>query len=354
VRSTFAPQRARELIAELLDRDWVLAISLAFFVAVFVWFVRSVKDFVAPSAADVLVPAFAGQTLEDANAECERLGVTCSVLERDASDRFPRDVIMAQQPGPGTRVREGRAISFVVSTGVQIFPMPDLRFESLRNAQLALGRLKLNLAHTSVVANDDVPANYVLTQDPVPLTSVREGSAVRLTLSKGPPASVVLPTLVNLSIDEARDRAARARVHLGQIVWTPFGPNGPPRGTVVRQAPLGGKLIDPFAPVSLQVSAGPTEYGYLVRQVHATVAVPPSTGVARVRMEVRDQTGSWNAYDGYAQGGQKLDLSVTAIGTAEVDTYVNEELLNATKVGVEPPGLPAVPAGGAPKPPVRK
>jgi eukaryotic-like serine/threonine-protein kinase len=308
-----------------------------------VWFVRSVKDFVAPSSADILLPAFAGQTLDDANAECERLGVTCSVLERDPSDRFPRDVVMAQEPTPGTRVRSGRAISFVVSTGVQIFPMPDLRFESLRNASLALGRLKLNLQSTNVVANDDVPSNYVLAQDPAPLTSVREGSSVRLTLSKGPPASIVVPSFVGQNVNEARSRAGEAHVHLGQIVWTPFGPTGPPRGVVVRQNPAASRPIDPFAPVSLQVSAGPTEYGYLVRQVHTTVAVPPSTEVARVRLEVRDQTGDWNVYDGYAQGGQKLDLTVTAVGTAEVDTYVNEELLNATKVGVEPPGLPAVP-----------
>jgi beta-lactam-binding protein with PASTA domain len=321
---------------------------------VFVWFVRSVKDFVAPSAVDILLPAFAGQTLDDANAECARLGVTCSVLERDPSDRFPRDVVMAQEPGPGTRVRAGRAITFVVSTGVQIFPMPDLRFESLRNASLALGRLKLNLESTKTVPNDDVPANYVLAQDPVPLSSVREGSKVRLTLSKGPPNSTVVPSFVGANVDEARARAGAARIHLGQIVWTPFGPNGPPRGTVVRQSPDAGRAIDPFAPVSLQVSAGPTEYGYLVRQVHTTVAVPPSNDAAHVRLEVRDQTGAWNVYDGYAQGGQKLDLNVTAVGTAELDTYVNEELLNATKIGVEPPGIPALPKTAPPQPSGRK
>jgi serine/threonine-protein kinase len=310
---------------------------------VFVWFVRSVKDFVAPSSADILLPAFAGQTLDDANAECERLAVTCSVLERDPSDRFPRDVVMGQEPAPGSRVRAGRAISFVVSTGVQIFPMPDLRFESLRNASLELGRLKLNLDATETVANDQVPANYVLMQDPIPLTSVREGSKVRLTLSKGPPTSIVVPSFVGQDVDEARRRAVEAHVQLGQIVWTPFGPGGPPRGTVVRQDPAPARAIDPFVPVSLQVSAGPTEYGYLVRQVHATVAVPITDNVARVRLEVRDQTGDWNVYDGYAQGGQKLDLNVTAVGTAELDTYVNEELLNATKIGVEPPGMPPVP-----------
>ena len=241
MRSTFAPQRARALIAELADRDWTLALSLAFFVAVFVWFVRSVTDFVAPSAANILLPAFAGQTLDDANAECERLRVSCSVLEREPSDRFPKDVVMGQQPPAGSRIREGRAIGFVVSTGVQIFPMPDLRFESLRNATLEIGRRKLNLQLTTTVTNEDVPANYVLTQDPPPTASVREGTPVKLTLSKGPPSGVVLPTFVNLNIDDARARAIQAKVHLGQVVWTPFGPSGPPRGIVVRQSPEAGR-----------------------------------------------------------------------------------------------------------------
>jgi serine/threonine-protein kinase len=348
VRTIAAP--ARELLADLRDRDWVLALSLSFFVGVVVWFVLSVRSFVFPTTGDVLLPAFVGQTLDDAQSECTRLRVSCSVLARQSSEQYPRDVVIGQQPPAGAHVREGRAISFVVSTGVEIFPMPDMRFESLRNATLELGRRKLRLDRTTTVANDDVPANHVLEQNPPPLASVREGTAVTLVLSRGPPSSVVVPNFVNLHIDEARDRAVRAHIRLGQVVWTPFGPSGLPRGTVVRQAPLAGRLIDPFAPVSLQVSAGPTEYGYLVRQVHTTVAIPPRDDVARVRVDVRDQTGHWNVFDGSAQGGQKLDLNVTAVGTAELDTYVDNELVNATKLGVEPPGLPRTPPPVKPEP----
>jgi hypothetical protein len=54
-------------------------------------------------------------------------------------------------------------------------------------------------------------------------------------------------------------------------------------------------------------------------------------------MEVRDQTGTWNVYDGYAQGGQRLDFNLTTIGASELDTYINNELLNQTQVGVEAP-----------------
>jgi beta-lactam-binding protein with PASTA domain len=330
---------SRPSFGALLDRDWVLALALAFFVAVVVWFGRSVQDFFGGSTGDVLLPAFAGQTIDDANAECSRLQLTCTVVARQPSEQYPVDVVMGQQPSSGSHVREGRAISFIVSTGIHVFPMPDLRFESLRNVTLTLGNVKLQLAGTKTVPNNDVPANHVVDQNPQPLQSVREGTSVTLTLSKGPPTSVKVPNFVNMNIDAARDAANAAHVHLGQVVWTPFGSKGPPRGTVVRQAPPPGQFIDPFAFTSLQVSAGPTEYGYLVRQVHVTAAIPLRDDVAHVRMQVRDETGTWNVFDGNAQGGQKLDLNVTAVGTAELDTYINNELLDVAKFGVEPPQL---------------
>jgi beta-lactam-binding protein with PASTA domain len=338
---------ARPRLETMLDRDWVLALAVAFFVAVIVWFARSVQDFFGGSSGDVLLPTFSGQSVNDATFECARLHLTCTVIARQPSEQYPLDVVMAQQPDAGSHVREGRAISFVVSTGIHIFPMPDLRFESLRNVTLELGNVKLQLAGTKIVPNNDIPANHVVEQVPPPLTSVREGTSVTLTLSKGPPSSVKVPNFVNMGIDAARDAAVAAKVHLGQIVWTPFGADGPARGTVVRQSPAAGQFIDPFAPTSLQVSAGPTEYGYIVRQVHVSAAIPLRDDVAHVRMQVRDDTGSWNVYDGYAQGGAKLDLNVTAIGTAELDTYVNNELLDVAKIGTEPPSLTHSPAPSA-------
>ena len=121
----------RRRFAPLLDRDWMFALALALAVGVLVWFGRSIKEFFAPTAATVFVPAFAGQTNQDARAECGRLRLRCVVIATQPSDRYPKDVVMNQQPGSGARVREGRQISLVVSSGVVIFPMPDLRFESL-------------------------------------------------------------------------------------------------------------------------------------------------------------------------------------------------------------------------------
>ncbi len=328
--------RARRRFAPLLDRDWLLALALAFAVGVSVWFARSIKEFFAPSAASVFTPAFTGQTQVDANAECGRLRLRCVVITTQASDQYPKGVVMSQQPDAGSRVREGRQISLIVSSGVTIFPMPDLRFESLRNAELDLNRFKLQLDKTAYVNNDDVPRDHVVGQDPLPLASVRQGSKVTLQVSKGPPSGVKVQNFTGMSIDDARAAAAKARIHLGQIVWTPFGPGGPRRGEIVRQSPSAGTTMDPFEEVSLQVSAGPGEYGYLIRQVHASATVPARDDSARVRIEVRDDTGTWNIYDGFAQGGQKLDFTVTAVGSAEIDTYINNELQNQTVIGREP------------------
>lgn len=321
------------------DRDIVFALALAFAVGVAVWFGRAIQDFFAPSGATILVPSLVGQTEADAIGLGDTLHLKMVVVSRSISDEFPRDVVMAQQPVAGTRVREGRQVSLIVSKGVNIYTMPDLRFESLRDAGLVLSRLKLNLGKTSMIANDDVPYNHVVGQNPAPLSSVREGSTVTLVLSKGPPSFVRAPDFVGMQIDAARDLADRAKVHLGQVVWTPFGAKGPPRGAIVRQLPGPGILSDPFEPVSLQVSAGPGEYGYLVRQVHADVTLPnDETGASEsVRIRVRDDTGTWNVFDGFGMPGQRMDFNLTVIGTSWLDVYLNNELQSQTQLGKEPP-----------------
>lgn len=337
------PQADRTSLSELRrwlgDRDVVFALALSFAVGVAVWFGRAIEDFFAPSGATILVPSLIGQTETDAIGLGETVHLKLVVVSRAISDQFPRDVVMGQQPVAGTRVREGRQVSLIVSRGVNIYTMPDLRFASLRDAGLMLSRLKLNLGTTSMAANDDVPFNHVVSQDPAPLSSVREGTTVNLVLSKGPPSFVRAPDFVGLQIGAARDVAGRARVHLGQVVWTPFGPKGPPRGVIVRQLPGPGILSDPLEPVSLQVSAGPGEYGYLVRQVHVDVVLPnDETGASvRVRIRVRDDTGTWNVFDGFGTPGQRLDFDLTVIGTSWLDVYLNNELQSQTQLGKEAP-----------------
>jgi len=325
----------------LAGQDWYFAVALAFFVGVTVWFARSIEDFFAPTTATLTTPTLVGQTLTDAMQSADRAKLHGVVVSHQPSDRYPKDLVMRQDPAPGTVVREGRQISLVVSSGVQIFSMPDLRYETQREVGLDLTRYKLAPGKTRYVESAEVPANLVVTQDPPPLSSVRVGTVVNIDISKGGRPRFKMPNFEGLSIEEARSIAADQRIKFGQIVWTPFGRWGPPRGAVVRQNPAAGAQVDASQAVSLQVSAGPRESGYLVRQVHATATIPdqPDAGdkPAAVRIQVRDETGDWNVYDAFAQPHQKLDFNLTVIGTATLDVYVNGDLLSSTRLGEEPP-----------------
>ncbi|HEV2260820.1 MAG TPA: PASTA domain-containing protein [Candidatus Rubrimentiphilum sp.] len=329
------------LIERYIPRDWVFPIVLATFVGVLVWFGHSVQEFLLPGPNSVTVPSFVGLTTNDATNAIIRANLKPAIAGHAVSAQYPKGVIMNQQPQAGMHVRAGRQISLVVSDGVQTELMPDLRYQSLRDARLDLSQAHLVLAKTQYMRSDDIPADHVISQNPAPSVSVTEGTNVSLLVSKGGFTSIKVPNFVGLDIDAARGLAANLHIKLGQIVWTPLGPSAPPHGEVVHQKPDAGTTIGPYDTLALNVSAGPHESGYIIHQTHVLAAVPPAEAGAnqalRVRFSVSDATGAYDLYNGYAQPGQKFDLNVTTIGTSAIYFFVNDTLLGETKVGQEPP-----------------
>jgi beta-lactam-binding protein with PASTA domain len=309
-----------------------------------VWFGREIHDFLLPPSDTVSVPSFVGQTLTDANAEIERLKLSSAVIDHTTSDRYPKNVVIMQRPPAGEQVREGRQISFVISDGIVAHLMPDLRYQSMREVSLDLSRAHLKAGHVTYVKSDIVPEGHVIAQDPAPLASVAEGDQVSLVISKGGLLAIKVPSFVGLSIDEARALANRSGIKLGQVVWTPLGSSGPAHGMVARQLPAAGAKIASFDPVALQVSAGPLESGRIIRQVHVLVSVPvPENYQAGqqldLRLQLTDATGKFDLYHAFAEPGQKMDFTVTAIGTSVLAMYVNNSLTGETRLGAEPANI---------------
>ncbi len=295
-----------------------------------------------PPANTITVPSFVGQSVSDATAAAQQMNLLPQVVDHSTSDRYPKGTVMNQRPIVGTAVRAGRQIDFVVSDGIVSSQMPDLRYQSMREVILDLARSKLQLGRVNSVKSDLIPAGHVIEQDPQPLSDVVEGQTVNLVISKGGAAIARVPDFVGTQIDDARLMAATAGVDIGQIVWTPLGARGPKHGVVARQSIAPGTRISSFEPVSLQVSAGPDESGYLLRQVHVLASIPapanPTSGKSvAVVVRVRDATGQYDAYRAYAQPGQKLDFTITALGTSVVDLYVDNALVGETRLGEEPP-----------------
>ncbi len=339
---------ARPPIERYIPRDWVFPLVLAAFVGVLVWFGHSVQQFLLPGPNTVTVPSFIGLTANDATGAIARINLKATIAGHSISNRFPKGVVMSQQPQAGLHVRAGRQISLIVSDGLKSELMPDLRYQSYRDARLDLSQAHLTLTKTTYAPSDDIPSDHVISQNPEPSMSIAEGAAVSLLISKGGNPTVRVPDMTGMDIDGARGAAAAAHVKLGQVVWTPLGPGGPAHGTVVEQRPAPGSMIGTYDTVSLDVSAGPHESGYIIHQTHILAAVPPSEAdqnkALRVRFSVSDATGQYDVYNGYATPGQKFDLTVTTIGTSAVYFFVNDTLMGETKVGQEPPNAYGAPA----------
>jgi beta-lactam-binding protein with PASTA domain len=324
-----------------VPQDWVFPIVLVLFVALVMWFGREIYDFMIPSSATVTVPSFVGETLTDAGAEIARLKLASNVVDHATSDRYPTNVVISQRPDAGTEVRAGRQISFVVSDGIVARLMPDLRYQSIREVQIDLSRARLQLGKVTYARSDVVPSDHVISQVPAPLSSTHEGDIVTLLVSSGGQGNLHVPDFVGQSVDDARAQAAAAGIKIGQIVWTPLGPYGPAHGIVARQVPPAGTRIASYDPVSLDVSAGPNESGYLIHQARVLVSVPQSVDTTSasqldVRLTMTDATGKYDIYHAFAPPGQKLDFTVTAVGTSVLDMYVNNTLVGETRIGTEP------------------
>ncbi|HTX60189.1 MAG TPA: PASTA domain-containing protein [Verrucomicrobiae bacterium] len=315
------------------------------FTALVVWFARSIHDFLLPPADTITVPSFVGQTLTDADAEIANLKLASAVIDRVTSDRYPKGVVVMQRPDAGTDVRQGRQISFVVSDGIVARLMPDLRYQSMREVSLDLARAKLQLGKVTYAKSEVIPEGHVISQDPAPLSNVDEGDVVTLVVSKGGLTQLRVPNFVGTNVDQARALADKMGIKLGQIVWTPLGREGPAHGTIARQLPAAGTKISTFDQVSLQASAGPYESGYIIRQARVLASVPVPEGETAsanqldVRLTVTDATGHYDLYHAFAEPGQKLAFTVTAVGTSVVDMYVNGVLVGETRLGSEPPAI---------------
>jgi eukaryotic-like serine/threonine-protein kinase len=327
-------------IERYIPRDWVFPLIFAAFVGVLVWFGHSIQQFLLPGPNTVTIPSFVGIALPDAQNEIMRLNLKYAVAGHAISNQYPRGVIMSQEPQAGMRVRAGRQVSLIVSDGVQTLIMPDVRYQSLRDARYDLSNARLEIGKTQYVRSDDIPPDHIISQNPAPGMSVTQGANVSLLVSKGGVTSIKVPNFTNMNIDAVRGLAAHLHIKLGQVVWTPLGFKGPPRGRVVLQRPGAGTVIGPYDVVSLNVSAGPHESGYVVHQTHVLAAVPPAqTGQNQplhIRFSVSDETGQYDFYSGFAEPGQKFDFNVTTIGTSAIYFFVNDTLLGETKVGQEP------------------
>jgi beta-lactam-binding protein with PASTA domain len=237
------------------------------------------------SAQQATMPAVIGLTEAQARTRLQRLQLSVEVTASASAQ--PQGTVISQRPEAGTAIKAGAQVVLGVSRGPdqqteqpqgptgdgqapgRETTVPDLTGMTPTLARLAIIARRLVPGSIDSADAPGVRAGRVVGQRPAAGTVVPPGTRVQLTLARRTPAPapqpqppapdpppapvsnlVAVPDLAGRTVSEARRATGAARLLLGDV--DSVATSGV-AGTVVRQRPAAGELVDPGTFVSITV-----------------------------------------------------------------------------------------------------
>ncbi|WCH91022.1 Stk1 family PASTA domain-containing Ser/Thr kinase [Streptomyces moderatus] len=168
----------------------------------------SVKLVISQGPETVKVPDIEGYPLAKARSELKESGLQPGMVKREFNDDVTRGSVLSAEPGTGTEVRSGSAITLIVSKGSPV-DVPDVTGEDPADARAELEEAGLKVKIASARVNSEFDAGQVAQQSLAEGKQAAEGDTVTLTLSKGPEL-IEVPDVVGDSVDDARSELEAA------------------------------------------------------------------------------------------------------------------------------------------------
>jgi beta-lactam-binding protein with PASTA domain/predicted Ser/Thr protein kinase len=147
-----------------------------------------------------------------------------------------KDQVSATDPGPGVEVQVGSKVRVNVHSGPEMGTVPSVQGESLAQARSDLASAGFNL-QVAGYTDSNLAQNDVVSQNPQPNTQLAKGSAVKVTLSNGPPLVTVPDVTTETSQQATHDLEAAGF----KVTQQPVSVNDPTQNNIVQsQSPAGG------------------------------------------------------------------------------------------------------------------
>lgn len=257
---------------------------------------------------EVQVPPLVGLSAREAESRLSAAGLKIKFKEDEYSDQIPINHVTWQSYEPGYRVKYGREIEVRLSKGPRQVTVPAVTGKALAEARDEIERagLKPGAVLSKYVAG--VPEGRVAEQSLPAGQTVREGTVVDLTVSKG---ALLVPPLVGRPLPEVTRILKDVGLELGTVDRVP---NPRPKDTVVEQYPPPGTDAAPGSKVNLKVSQGAD---LPVQESTKTIEVRTNlTGYVKVTVFLQDATGQYSVHDQPHLAGEKFPLNVLWRGTA--------------------------------------
>ncbi len=290
------------VIAQLPSQSTLAAQSRSRFPLLWLWIAIAVLVLIGAGAAAyavfggkrVTVPNVTGQTQSRAEKTIASAGLRLGKVTFQTGSDAAEGTVLSQSPQSGTTVRSGGSVSIVVATLKAKVAVPGVVGMSSVHARQAIASAGL-IAHVTRAYSTSIAKDLVISQAPAAGAEVDPGSAVTISVSRGPQTTVVtLPDLVGMTRSDAANQIAS--LGLTAQIANAYS-SSVATGTISGQTPTAGQALAPGTAVGLTVSIG----------------VPPSNAVTLPNLEGQSTS---NAVAGLAALGLS-STRVTQNGTGQ-------------------------------------
>ena len=194
-----------------------------------------------------------GEYLEKATYQLQLLGLATELVVAPYSESYLPGTVIKMFPRAFTKIKEGRAINLTVAGIDEYIDIPDVENLTLRNAKLIIRKLGLGIDTIIYEFDNTIKDGLVTFQLPRKEKKVKSSTNITLGVSRGaPPDYYIIPDVVNLSINRAREKILNTGLRVGRINYE-YQPDLLPN-TVIEQNMTAGMRISFPASINLLVS----------------------------------------------------------------------------------------------------
>ena len=190
----------------------------------------------------VTMPDIRGMTISGAETQLRSMSLKVEVARQRAHPSIPEGMILDQVPTPESRIRGGRTIRVVTSSGPPAGSLPALAGLSLRQAEITLQRENFRLGRVLKIRRQGVTQPVVVYQNPTAGTDLYKGAVVNLVVAEPAAAELVrMPDLRGVPLFKARQAISDAGFMLAPVTYERTSRSAP--NLVLSQHPPAGERI---------------------------------------------------------------------------------------------------------------
>lgn len=308
-----------------IPQKYILLGSVVIFVVAFLWAFLSFGNFW--SNATVTVPNVVGKQVSVARNILEDNHLRVSVSEV-ANSEVPAGKVISQTPASGESVKENHPVHLVVSKGAGDLTVPDLSGLTVDQAKQRLKDMGLVLGKITTQEDSSKPDGVIISQSPSADGKINKGQLVDVVVNKLSPKKVTVPSLIGMTLKDARDALSSLEISLASI-------NGSTdeSSIVTEQSVAAGKDIEQGGSIVLTTKATKASEekksessGNRTRGT-VDVTVPAGSNHQEVKIVVKDDEGSTVVYDDVNRAGDRIVRKVSGVGDVRIKVYLNGALV---------------------------